>query len=472
MTDYVSQYRFLGRNSVQIAYFNAFKGHIRNPGMGVVSMAVSDHMTTGYTPEARAAADLEKPFELTREMLKEVTALGYIDNLYIRVGWNDVQREKGRLALSPAFEMSVEAAEEAGLSWGFRIMQASPSGPARHEIPEFLAERLPLHPYYNGQTYGPRPKMLPLYTDEYLKYWGEMLMLLGERFDRDPALEYGDMSGFGLWGEGHHGCNVSPGVWEVLELDPPEKKEQIIHTLIENHLAAFPSTPMVLNQIFAEYEAGREAIANGCWVRRDSYYGWFEARQAEAGLLRRGDAAMIFETVMPGIDIQDDDDPSFRHSFMEAPEKMCDYGAHYGIIGFNPPDTLYTDHMTPQLFSSFKNRVGYRLRPSVVWKIRSRGDGWSLVLGMVNDGCANPPGDLTFYAESNGRKSSVSVNGACFEGRMHLVELPLPNGYGDTVHLSMSLKIGGKIRPVRFAADVRAAEAPYKLRVSLNHGSK
>lgn len=442
---------------------------MRNPGMGIVSMAVSDHMVTGYTPEARAAADLKKPFELTKEMLKEVTALGYIDNLYIRVGWNDVQREQGKLSLSPAFEMAVEAAEEAGLSWGFRIMQASPSNPTKHEVPNFLADRLPLHPYYNGQTFGPRPKMLPLYTDEYLNYWNEMLMLLGERFDQSPSLEYGDMSGFGLWGEGHHGCNVSPGVWEVLDLDPPERVEKIIGTLIESHLAAFPSTPMVLNQTFVEYGAGRKAIADGCWVRRDSYYYWFQAHEAEAGLFRRGDAAMIFETVMPGIDINDDDDASFRHNYMEVPDKMCDYGANYGIIGFNPLDTLYADHVVPRLFSAFKKRVGYRLRPSVVWKIRNQDERWSLVLGMVNDGCANPPGDLTIFAESNGCKSSTVVNGAHLANRMYLVELPLPDEHSDIVYLSMHLQLGKKTYPVRFAVDERKSEAPYELRVNLNH---
>ena len=85
---------FLNRKSVQIAYFKAYKGHIHNPGMGIIAMAVSDHMVIGYSEADRAAEDAKPPFSLTREMLQEVTALPYIDNIYIRVGWNDVQ--KGR----------------------------------------------------------------------------------------------------------------------------------------------------------------------------------------------------------------------------------------------------------------------------------------------------------------------------------------------------------------------------------------
>lgn len=56
----------------QIAYFDAYHGHIHNPGMGIVSMAVSDHMITGYTKEARTQGDARKPFVLTQKMLDEV----------------------------------------------------------------------------------------------------------------------------------------------------------------------------------------------------------------------------------------------------------------------------------------------------------------------------------------------------------------------------------------------------------------
>lgn len=459
-----------GAHYEQIAYFKPYKGYIHNPGMGIISMAISDHMVTGYTTEERAANDLKKPFRLTREMLEEVTALPYIDNLYIRVGWNDVQKEKGKLSLIPEFEMAVEAAQKAGISWGFRIMQASPSNPTEHLIPDFLADRLPMYPYYDGNVYGPSPRKLPLYTEEYLKYWEEMLMLLGEKFDSMLSLEYVDVSGFGLWGEGHHGCRVTPdGPVVDLELGSRERMEEVVERLIGSHRKAFPLTPMVLNLVMSEYRAGAQAIQEGCWVRRDSYYGWFQADEAWHGLQKRGDAAMIFETVMPGIGTEDHEDPAFRHSFMDTPDKMCDYGAAYGIVGFNIPDTLYADHMMPQLFEPFCSRLGYRLRPSIVWKQKSEDGSESLVLGMVNNGCANPPGILYFQAERDGNMSGTRVNGGNLSGRMCLVELPLPAGSTDEVRLSLFLEIGEKSRPVRFAADVRGKEAPFTLTVHLKH---
>ncbi|MBO5570835.1 MAG: hypothetical protein J6A79_18175 [Clostridia bacterium] len=462
-------YRFTDSRSRQVAYFNPFRGHMRNPGMGIICMAVSDHMVTGYSPEAWARADREKPFELTREMLREAAALGFIDNFYIRVGWNDVQKEPGKLYLSKEFEMTLEAVEEAGLSWGFRIMQASPSNPLEHLLPPFLVNRLPTHPYYNGRSYGPWPKKLPLYTDEYLKYWNEMLAMLGERFDPDTRLEYGDVSGYGLWGEGHHGCEVRPGVFEDLVLDSPERTNEVIETLIRGHRKAFPHTPAVLNLVMSEYEPVRKAIREGCWVRRDSYYKWFEAHHAEAGLQRSGDAAMIFETVMPGMDLEDQDDPAFRHSSLELPRRMCEYGANYGIVGFNPLDTLYAAHVMPQLFDDFRNSIGYRLRPSIIWKtVRPNGKA-SIALGMVNDGCANPPGEMIFSAKCGEYESTASVNGSAFSGRMTLVEIPLPEAAKCMVELSMSINIQGKVRPVCFAADDGSGKAPYVLNICLDH---
>lgn len=470
LSDETFRNSFAGRKSEQVAYFMPYKGHIHNPGMGIISMAISDHMNTGYTPQERAANDRKKPFKLTEKMLKDVTALSYIDNLYIRVGWNDVQKENGKLHLIPEFEMAVEAAKEAGIGWGFRIMQASPSNPSEHLVPDFLADKLPMHSYYDGDFYGPYPKKLPLYTEEYLKYWEEMLLMLGEKYDSDAGLEYADVSGFGLWGEGHHGCiDKITGQVKDLKLDSEERTEEVVARLIQSHQRAFIETPMVLNLVLGEYVAAQKAIGDGCWVRRDSYYHWFQADQAQYGLMKRPDAAMIFETVMPGIAMEDNEDPAFRCGYLEMPDRMCDYGPAYGIVGFNPLDTLYADHMMPQLFDAFKKRLGYRLRPSICWKIEGECGKQSLVLGMVNDGVANPPGTVFIHAKGGGGETFVPVEAGALGGRMTLIELPLPENCGNRVDLSMEILIGKKKRPVRFAAETRSGQAPYELSICLAH---
>ena len=70
----------------------------------------------------------------------------------------------------------------------------------------------------------------------------EMLMLLGEKYDGMPSLEYADVSGFGLWGEGHHGCRPTPdGPVVDLELGSRERMEEVVRRLIDSHQRAFPA---------------------------------------------------------------------------------------------------------------------------------------------------------------------------------------------------------------------------------------
>lgn len=178
---------------------------------------------------------------------------------------------------------------------------------------------------------------------------------------------------------------------------------------------------------------------------------------------------MIFETILPGNTMENFEDPSFRHNDFDIAGAMCDYGANYGIVGFNSLDTLYADHVMPQIFDAFKERVGYRLRPSIIWKIQNQNGSWSLALGIVNDGSANPPGDVIFQAESNGKIRTSTVNGSRFGGRMYMVELPLPEGHDDTVKLTMALTMKGKSHLIRFAVDTGKAEAPYELVIRMYH---
>ena len=98
------------------------------------------------------------------------------------------------------------------------------------------------------------------------------------------------------------------------EMDSRERTEEIVANLIQSHQKAFPATPMVLNLVLSEYRAAQQAIQEGCWVRRDSYHHWFQADQAQYGLMKRPDAAMIFETVMPGISMEDNEDPAFFYA--------------------------------------------------------------------------------------------------------------------------------------------------------------
>lgn len=443
----------------QVAFFpRKYHGHISNPGMGIISMAISDHMVTGYTPADRSRKDMEPNFTLTKDMLRKVLRLPFIDNIYIRAAWKDVQKEPGRLCLSPSVEMAIKETVKAGKSLGLRVMSCSPSNPDQHLVPESIADKMRFLPMaYPDLYYGPSPKLMPDYTENYMKYWDELLHLLGERLDTLPNLQYVDLSGFGLWGEGHHGSDD--------HLYTEDSHGEILQRLINSHQNAFRNTPMVVNlHMIEKWKAGQRALAEGCWVRRDSYYDYFKAHQAIDGLNRHPDAGMIFETIIPGCGAPDKG-AAFSPSNLNCAYGMCDYGAHFATVGFNCLDTLYAAEHESELFTVFSENIGYRLRPSIIWQTMD--DKKQLILGIVNDGAAAPPGKICIEAESNGHRSSTEADGGRFGQRMQVIALPLPDGHDRQITLKLWLTLGQKTYPVRIAADIGSREAPYELKIYL-----
>lgn len=178
---------------------------------------------------------------------------------------------------------------------------------------------------------------------------------------------------------------------------------------------------------------------------------------------------MIFETIMPGIGNYDSWDPAFIQSDINTTNGMCDFGTHYATVGFNSLDTLYAAQNKPELFQTFSERIGYRLRPSIVWKTREDQVECSLILGMVNDGAVTPPGIVTFYAGSQGDEVSAEISGSHLSNKMYLVELPISKLRGNQIEIRMELTLGMKKYPIRFSTDIGQKEAPYVLQVNLEH---
>lgn len=456
---------FFCRKNRQLAYFNRCEGHIANPSMGIAAMLLSDHMIAATTDEETCIGHRIPPHYPTDDEIKALLDNPFTDHLYIRVGWSDVQREEGKLEFSDLFKRALEVVHSSGKSWSMRIMQNSPSGPRGNYIPEFLQGRLPLIELDRNGNHGGR-NFIPAYTDEYLKYWGDMVSLLGAEFDSDPMLEYVDVSGFGFWGEGHH-CGQKILRQDVGEgFGTNEEHEKAVASIIDSYKAAFPNTPLSVNLHLCDYEAGRRAVADGAWCRRDSYYEYFKSYEAQYGLMRRPDAALIYETAVvrrdpPRRNAESAND--FRSS-LELPDLKCDYGCNYAFIGFNPFDANFTYDNYREVYERFAERVGYRIRPSIIWETVSTDENRHyLTFGLVNDGCANPSGELLITAECGGKKSSVTVNGGEIGGRMRIVDMPLPDGFVGKCILRAYLVNAKRTAPIRWATDCADGKAPYEL---------
>jgi hypothetical protein len=108
----------------------------------------------------------------------------------------------------------------------------------------------------------------------------------------------------------------------------------------------------------------------------------------------------------------------------------------------------------PDSFRAMEQRLGYRVRPSMIWQ-RKRYGTMELIVGIGNDGVAGVPGVLGIYAESLDGKIRVGGDldvGEPRAGQIRQASLILPKGMdGQQIVLRAELEVKGVRRPVRWA---------------------
>ena len=463
-------------SSIHLAYFDPAEGPVTNPGMGVNGYVYSDHMHVGYAPGEWNRTQGLPPMPLDRATFDRMMRLPYVDNLYIRFEWREVQKQKGKLELPEAWKWLLETSDKFGKRWSFRIMNCSPHSMAENGLPEFLQGRLKMIPYWHADNVpGPRPKFFPEYSAEYLNWWGEFVALLGEEFDNHPLLEYVDISGYGFWGEMHHFARYKPD-GPVINYQPgsPERVEAIVERLIHDHLEAFPKTPAALGLHTADYVAGQRAFEQGlCWPRRDSFMSNFSTSETRLAQGLKPGSAMIWETILPFIrDQAGKQNPG--KEVEPIPQRYFDIGANFVAVGFNPWDTLWAHEHRPDIYEMLEQNIGYRIRPSIVWRRRIANGKDEIALGLRNDGCSNPPGQLTIQARFPGgnENSIVLPIGEPTPGAMKIYTLSLiadtdKNSTDNWIELSLKIQIKGKKFPVQWAVKNGQTEDPFILKIHL-----
>src|SRR5438445_331681 len=91
----------------------------RNPGLGLVGYTWEE---SGPSLAARAGR------ETLEQHVERLSALPFVDVLYIRCDWRNVQKRPGRLDLDPIWSSTRDAARRRGLRVAFRVQMSSPDG--------------------------------------------------------------------------------------------------------------------------------------------------------------------------------------------------------------------------------------------------------------------------------------------------------------------------------------------------------
>src|SRR5215469_7749765 len=234
---------------------------LRNPGLGLV----------GYTWEENGPSlDVRGGRKSLEQQIEDLARLPFVDTLYIRCDWRNVQRERGRLDLDPVWGLTLDAAKRHGLRVAFRVQLSNPEfQPLQIALPEFLRSRVPLVKIGSLAQRGNVEYVEPRYDHpEFRKAFSELNELLAAEFDGNPLIEWMDLMQYGFWGEGHTSNLPNPFPDYVTA-------EQTFREMTAFQLQTWKRTPLAVNTQPDISKVGNDEILDlamraGCWLRSDS----------------------------------------------------------------------------------------------------------------------------------------------------------------------------------------------------------
>jgi hypothetical protein len=408
---------------------------IRNYGLGLV----------GYTWEENGpAVPVREGRETLEQAVERMASLPFVDVLYIRCDWRNVQNKPGRLNLDPVWDLTRDAAKRHGLRFAFRIQLSNPEfQPAQIALPQFLRDRVPLVKIGKMPRHGKEVEFVePRYDHPaFQSAFRELNELLAARFDNDPLLEWMDLMQYGFWGEGHTSNLPNPFPDYVTA-------EQTFIGMTKLQLESWKRTPLAVNtqpdiSKVGNKEVRELATRSGCWLRSDSIIveepiqieelgnrsPWLPVIM-EDGYLRTYDVAKI-PVDKAGVNLREN-----------AMLHVLDLGANYWALWTEPENLATYNERYPAGFRALQQRMGYRVRPSWIWQ-RKRYNTFEVIVGVSNDGVAGIPGLLRLTLETPDGKFQRS-------------------GYLDAGHPH-----GGKIRQASFLLPHEINRGELRLRAEL-----
>jgi hypothetical protein len=458
------------------------RDHVRNFGGGLVGYAWEENGPSLGVSCGR---------ETLEQAVEKMASLPFVDVLYIRCDWRDVQTASGKLNLSPVWEITFDAAKRHNLGVAFRIQLSSPNiQPQKLSLPDFLQDKVPIvnigHKSKEHQAGFDFRE--PRYdSPEFQKAFAELNDLLCVRFGDHPQLEYMDLMMYGFWGEGH--TNDIPGPF-------PDylTAEKTFLAMTQLQIDTWKKVPLAVNTEPDISNSGNRqvqdlAVRSGCWLRSDSlimdepiqieelahrppwlatvledganrHYVLSDYADEEQACLNRLPANML-AFVGHDKEVQPTDDyphqiggPINRPYRESAGFHALDIGTSYFGLWTEADNIRRYYQKYPDSLRAMEQRLGYRVRPSLIWQ-RKRYDTMELILGIVNDGVAGVPGVLGIYAESLDGRVRVGGNldaGQPYAGQFRQASIILPKGMeGQQIKLRAELEVKGAKRPVRWA---------------------
>jgi hypothetical protein len=422
--------------------------HIRNFGVGLV----------GYTWEENGPSiGARKGRETLEAAVENLARLPFVDVLYIRCDWRNVQSKPGRLDLNPVWDLTMDAARRHGLRFAFRVQLSNPEfEPEEIALPEFLRNKVPIQKIGRMRRHGREVEFVePRYDHPaFQRAFRELNELLAARFENEPLLEWMDLMQYGFWGEGHTNNLPNPFPDQLTA-------EQTFLTMTRFQLETWKRTPLAVNTQPDISKVGNDevldlAVRSGCWLRSDSIINeepiqidelanrppWLPVIM-EDGYLRDYDVARI-PVDRTGV--------NFRENAMLH---VLDLGANYWSLWTEAENLARYNERYPEGFRALQQRMGYRIRPAWVWQRKRLGTA-EVIIAVANDGVAGIPGVLRLTIKSASGafvKSGALDGGHPYGGKIRQCAFLVPRDLSETeFRLSAEVETkAGVRRAVRWA---------------------
>jgi hypothetical protein len=421
---------------------------LRNPGLGLVGYTWEE---SGPSLAARAGR------ETLEQHVERMASLPFVDVLYIRCDWRNVQKRPGRLDLDPIWALTLAAAKQHGLRVAFRIQLSNQAfQPDQLALPEFLRSRVPLVKIGKipGQNAGEYVE--PRYDHpEFQRAFAELNGLLAAQFEGDAMIEWMDLMQYGFWGEGHTSNYPNPFPDYVTA-------ERTFVSITARQLETWKRTPLAVNtQPDISAVGNRQVLDNavraGAWLRSDSIIveepiqieelanrpPWL-ASILEDGYFREYDASKIAL------------DAARVNELENYMLHVLDIKSNYWALWTEAANLAAYNEKFPRGFERLRANLGYRLRPAWVWQ-RKRYGAPELIVAVANRGVAGVPGVLWLHLKSPDGKLELEGSldaGHPYGGGIRQGSFMLPAGYTGKIHLSAQIEIRpGLMRPVAWAVE-------------------
>lgn len=421
---------------------------LRNPGLGLVGYTWEE---SGPSLAARAGR------ETLEQHVEKMASLPFVDVLYIRCDWRNVQSRPGRLDLDPVWGLTLDAARRKGIRVAFRVQLSNTSfQPEQLALPEFLRDRIPLVKIGRIPGKGEGEYREPRYDHpEFQKAFAELNDLLAAQFEGNPLIEWVDLMQYGFWGEGHTSDYPAPFADYLTA-------ERTFVAMTARQLETWKRTPLAVNTQPDISNVGNRtvqdmAVRAGAWLRSDSIV-VEEPMQIEELANRPPWLASILEDgYFRQYDVDklkvDEAGINVLENYMLH---VLDLKANYWSLWTEADNLARYNERYPRGFERLRAAMGYRLRPSWVWQ-RKRYGTFELIVCISNRGVAGVPGVLWLRVASPDGKWSLEGAldpGQPFGGGLRQASFLLPKGYAGEVHLSGQIEIRpGVKKPVAWACE-------------------